>query len=125
MWSAINIAIRSVSKLWMILWIAIGISVYIPVARACSWSYVIWGIRSKPADPLFRFVRNGRAGYIDSQGKIVIQPLLPGGNNFFGEFHEGLVAIKDDHGYRYLDSSGRVVFRTNAWLAGDSGEGEH
>lgn len=114
---------KSALTSWMILWIVAGILVYIPVARACSWSYVIWSIRSKPADPLFRFVRNGRAGYIDSTGGIVIQPLLPGGDNFFGEFHEGLVAIKDDHGYRYLDRSGRVVFRTDAWLAFDFSEG--
>jgi len=118
----INIAKSGITR-WMIVWIAAGILLYIPVAHACSWSYVIWGIRSKPADPLFRFVRNGRSGYIDSAGKVVIQPLLPSGDNFFGEFHEGLVAIKDEHGYRYLDRSGRLVFHTDAWLAFDFSEG--
>jgi WG containing repeat len=119
---AINYA-RSALTSWMIFWIVAGILVCIPVARACSWSYVIWGIRNKPADPLFRFVRNGRAGYIDSTGRIIIQPLLPAGDNFFGEFHEGLVAVKDDHGYQYLDRSGRLAFRIDAWFAFDFSEG--
>jgi hypothetical protein len=38
-------------------------------------------------------------------------------------FHEGLVAIKDDKGYRYVDRAGATVFRTNAWLAFDFSEG--
>jgi len=94
-----------------------------PNARACSWSYIIWGMRTKPADPLFRFERNHKAGYIDSSGKIILEPTLPAGDNSFGEFHEGLLAVKDDDGYRYIDRSGSVVFNVDAWLAFDFSEG--
>jgi len=43
-------------------------------ANACSWDYIIWQIRSRSADPLYRFVENGKAGYIDRTGKVVIKP---------------------------------------------------
>jgi hypothetical protein len=68
-------------------WFVAGILVSMPIVNACEWSYLIWGIRSKPADPLFRFVRNGKVGSIDSSGKVVIQPTLPRGDNFGGEVH--------------------------------------
>jgi WG containing repeat len=77
------------------------------------------GIRSKLADPLFQFVRNGRAGYIDSSGKIVVQPTLSNYWNDLGEFHEGLLAVHEEHGYRYMDRSGTALFRSDAWLAFD------
>jgi hypothetical protein len=115
-------AVRCACKVWVVLCFAGGGWVSLPVVRACSMGYLIWGILNKPADPLFRFERSEKAGYIDSTGKIVIQPTLPTGDTY-GEFHEGLVAVKDDHGYRYLDRSGTVVLHTDAWLAFDFSEG--
>src|ERR1700722_3197395 len=91
----------------------------LPVARSCELGYTVWSIRNKPADPLFRFLRNGKAGYIDASGKVIIVASLPADGNSFGEFHEGLLAVKDDHGYRYMDRSGKVVFNSDAWLAFD------
>jgi hypothetical protein len=102
---------------------AASVLLSVPVVRACEWSYTIWSIRSKPADPLFRFVRNGKAGYIDASGKVIIAASLPANDNAFGEFHEGLLAVKDDHGYRYMDRSGKVSFHSDAWLAFDFSEG--
>lgn len=107
----------------IILSLLTALLLFIQTILACEWSYPIWGIRTKTADPLFRFSRNGRNGYIDSEGKIVIQPTLPKSDNFFGEFHEGLVAVKEGNGYQYLDSSGVTVFRVDAWLALDFSEG--
>ncbi len=108
---------------WIISWFVVGVLVFVPIVSACSWSYVIWAIRSRPADPLFRVVRNGKAGYIDSSGKVVLQPTLPKGDTSGGEFHEGLLAINDDKGYRYVDRAGNTLFRTDAWLAFDFSEG--
>jgi len=95
----------------------------VPAAHACEWAYAIWSIRNKPADPLFRFVQNGKAGYIDASGKVVIAASLPANGNFDGEFHEGLLAVKEKDGYRYIDRSGKVIFRSDAWLALDFSEG--
>lgn len=102
---------------------AASVVLSVAVVQACEWSYTIWSIRSKPADPLFRFVRNGKAGYIDASGKVIIAASLPASDNSFGEFHEGLLAVKDDHGYSYVDRSGKVIFHSDAWLAFDFSEG--
>ncbi len=110
--------------LWMILTVAAGALVFFPAARACSLDYLIWAIRDKAADPSFRFTRNGKMGYIDSTGKILIQPTLPSeSGNTFGEFHEGLLAVSQDHGYRYIDRSGKVVFRADVVGAFNFSEG--
>jgi hypothetical protein len=110
-------------RCWITCLLVAGVPACIPIVNACEWSYLIWGIRNKPADPLFRFVRDGKAGYINSSGKVVVQPTLPSGDNSGGEFHEGLIAVKDETGYRYMDRSGAVVFRTDAWLVFDFSEG--
>ena len=80
---------------------AASVFLFTPTLIACSMSIIMWAISSPSADPLFRFLRNGKAGYIDSSGKIVIQPTLPDGLNG-GEFHEGLLAIRTKDGVRYL-----------------------
>ena len=106
------------------LWITACALAGIPVGRACSWSYILWNIRSKTADPLFRFIESGKVGYVDASGTVVIPPSLPATrDNFDGEFHEGLLGIKEVGGYRYLDRAGNTVFHTDAWLAFDFHEG--
>lgn len=81
---------------WIKFCSAVGTLALIPIVSACSWVYLIWAIRSKPAEPLFRFLRNGKAGYIDSQGRILLPPTLPSDDSSFGEFHEGLVQTLAD-----------------------------
>jgi hypothetical protein len=39
-------------KGWIIGWLFAGVLIFVPILNACSWSYLIWGIRNKPADPL-------------------------------------------------------------------------
>ncbi len=63
-------------------------------ASTCSWDFPIWIPQSSSADPLFRFTKGDKAGYIDPSGKIVIEPTLPHwGGNFGGEFHDGLMNL--------------------------------
>ncbi len=72
---------------------------------------------------MFRFVRNGKAGYIDASGKVVIQPILPFNGTWGGEFHEGLLQIDEEEGARFVDVSGKTAFHTDAWYAEDFSEG--
>ena len=112
-----------VSKTWQMRLagaLAVGALSFVPPALACSVDYLIWAIRDKTADSLFRFTRDGKTGYIDSTGRISIQPTLKGeGGNTSGEFHEGLLPVTDEHGYRYIDRSGKTVFRIDGSAALD------
>ena len=110
-------------KACMILCAVAGASVFQPVLRGCEIEYFIWGIHSQTADPLFRFLRHGKTGYIDATGRIVIRPALPADKTSFNEFHEGLLGVRQDPGYGYVDRSGAIVVHANVWLAGDFSEG--
>ncbi len=87
----------------------------IPITDACEYSFPLWSLKSKSAEPLFRFEQSGKAGYIDVTGKIIVKPAAAfyDRSNFYGEFHEGITAFFDDGGYRYMDRSGKVLFRAD------------
>jgi WG containing repeat len=117
------------SAIGMLRFLRLGLSIFVTallalsLVPACSVRETIWGIRSRTADPLFGFVRNGSIGYIEVAGRIVVEPKLPTGDRFSGEFHEGLLAIKYGGSTFYVDTSGRTVFTADAWLAFDFSEG--
>lgn len=95
----------------------------VPVLHACSWSFLIWGLRGRSPDPLLRFVKAGKAGYINQQGRIVIDAILPAQDNASGEFHEGLMGIHEGNAFRYIDRTGNTTFTSDAWLAFGFSEG--
>src|SRR5262249_36057132 len=67
---------------------------------ACSVDYTIWIPRSRGADPLYRFVKGGKAGYIDQAGQVVSPPVLEHMvGNYAGVFYEGLAEIGVSHGW--------------------------
>lgn len=110
-------------RIWIGLVVAVALLLSVPTIPGCSWSYRLWSIRTKSADPLFQFEKDGKAGYMDAKGKVVIPPTLKGVGGFGGEFHEGLLAAKDELGYHYIDKTGATAFRVDAWLAFDFSEG--
>jgi hypothetical protein len=91
-------------------------------AAACSWDYPIWMIRSKNADPLYRFIQNGKAGYIDRSGKIVIEAKFEFSRNRGGEFHDGLLDVSFDHA-GFADTKGKVVISKEYDWVEDFSEG--
>lgn len=94
-----------------------------PVAAvACSWDYTIWMIRSKTADPLYRFIQNGKAGYIDRSGKIVVQPKFKFYGNYDGEFHDGLLHLGLTES-QYADMTGKIVLDNGYYRAWDFSDG--
>jgi len=100
-----------------------GLLISCAAVYACSYYFPLWSIHDKPADPLFRFVKNGKAGYIDARGKIVIAPRFSPGDNSFGEFHEGLAAVHEKQGIEYVNRDGSTAFRADVWLSFDFSEG--
>src|SRR5687767_5715878 len=77
---------------------------------ACSWDYPIWTPRDRNADPLYRFIRDGKAGYIDRSGKVVIEPRFDGDGNYGGEFHDGMLEVGASSG-EYVDATGKTVLK--------------
>src|SRR5262245_28994392 len=77
-------------------------------AMFCSWDYLIWMPRDRQVDPLYRFVRNGKAGYIDQSGKVVIEPKFEVHGNYGGEFRNGLMEIGISDG-KYVDTTGKLL----------------
>ena len=56
-------------------------------------------------DGLARVEKDGKWGYIDRKGTVVIDLIY----DFVGYFHEGLVGVKKDGKYGFLDREGNVV----------------
>ena len=57
--------------------------------------------------PLFPVIQNGKWGYIDRTGKIVIPPLFDG----TGGFSEGLANVKIGDKWGFIDKTGRYVIK--------------
>ncbi len=90
---------------------------------ACSWDYPIWQVRSKNADPLYRFVKDGKRGYINQEGKIVVEPILDFyGSNGGDQFFDGLLLTGIADG-AYIDKTGKVVLDTKYDRNWDFSEG--
>jgi hypothetical protein len=71
---------------------------------------------------LFPIVQNGKAGYIDRSGTIVIKPEFDGG----GRFSDGLALVRVGADHAYINPGGAVVIRlkySEFNLASDFSEG--
>lgn len=88
--------------------LATFLCVVVTTADACSWDYTIWIPRDRNADALYRFIRGGKAGYIDSTGRVVIEPKFEPYGNDSGVFHDGLVETGVASG-EYADTTGKLL----------------
>jgi hypothetical protein len=106
--------------------VTLGLALAVLHVPGCSWDYPVWPKSSKSDTPLFRFVINERygAGYIDRQGRVVIQPQFLAFGNHGGDFFDGLANVTTEHdGSFYIDASGKRVTRSNYLATGDFSEG--
>ena len=92
------------------------------VAFACSWDYPIWIPRSKSADPLYRFVKDSRAGYIDREGSVIVPPERMAFGNSGSAFHDGRLEIAASGGH-YINAAGETVRDKNLEYGWDFSEG--
>ncbi len=64
------------------------------IAFSCSWDSPIWPKDARSTIALFRFEVDGKAGYIDRRGKVVIPPKFPvSRNDGFDDFFEGVAQM--------------------------------
>ena len=89
---------------------------------ACESDYSIWIPRSESADPLYRFVKNDKAGYIDGTGRVIIPAVLNKLGNYGSEFHDGLLEVAVSNG-KYVDRTGKVVVDPGLYRGWDFSEG--
>ena len=68
---------------------------------------------------LFNMIQNGKYGYIDSKGKIVVQPQFDEAD----EFSEGLAPIRIGDKWGYIDPTSRIVIPPQYARAGEFSEG--
>lgn len=61
------------------------------------------GFSQQTNQELFKIIEDGKAGYINSEGQVVIQPIFRSA----GEFSEGFAAVRINGTYGYIDAGGR------------------
>lgn len=87
------------------------LSASLSVLACAEFEYEIWIPRSPSADPLYRFTKGKKMGFIDASGKIQIPPVLSyEGGNGDDEFHDGLLEIGGGDGV-YVNTTGKKVIR--------------
>src|SRR5262245_7756786 len=62
---------------------------------------------------LFTIVENGKVGYINNKGAVVIKPAFPGGT----DFSEGMAAVRPNGRYGYINEQGKFVIQPQFDLA--------
>ena len=73
---------------------------------------------------LFPVTQNGKYGYIDKTGKLVINPQFEGESGQPGyDFSEGLAKIKIGDKYGYIDETGKIVIQAKYDDAEDFSDG--
>jgi hypothetical protein len=74
---------------------------------------------AQPAQALYPVLKNGKWGYIDTTGRLVVQPLYDRADSF----SEGLAAVAVDGKWGYIDSTGKFVIQPQYEWAFDFHEG--
>ncbi len=85
-----------------------------------SLSHAAGGKRGakKEVPPLFRVIVNGKCGFMNDKGGIVIQPAY----RYAGDFSDGLARVRADS-YGYIDPTGKMVIEPKFAMAYGFSEG--
>src|SRR6266568_2250420 len=87
---------------------AMALLLLVLTARPCSMSFPrrIWAKKPGSASKLFAFEKNGKVGFIDPTGKVVIPPTIASSIDHVGDFSNGLVLVGE---LGYFNESGKRV----------------
>src|SRR6185369_6536962 len=71
----------------------------------------------------FAIVQNGKTGFIDQSGTLVIKPLFDDPYHGGSVFSEGLSPVRTNDGWGYINESGELILRTSFDGIGSFSEG--
>ena len=93
-----------------------GVVVVCVLAAPVAWSAAPEGAEGTPGDQvmLFPIVKDGKWGYMDKAGKVVIEPQYDGA----GDFSEGLAWVGTELLRGYIDKTGKMVIEPKFGWAG-------
>ena len=97
--------------------VSVAVLLLVLPAAPCSMAYVrtLWTKNPRSQSNLFAFERKGRVGFIDSAGKVIIKPTIPGPIDDVGDFSDGIARVE---GHGYIGETGNWVIR-GAYFASD------
>src|SRR6516225_6082394 len=92
------------------------------IARPCSISYPrkIWAKTPGSSSKLFAFEENGKVGFIDPAGKVVVPARITASIDDTGDFSGGLVRIRPQG---YFDETGKPVIQGKYFWLDDFSDG--
>jgi len=91
-------------------------------AQPCSMSFPrkLWSKKPGSESRLFAFERNGRVGFIDPVGNVVVKPTIEAAIEDVGDFSNGLARIGHQG---FVDETGRWVIKQDSLWAYDFSDG--
>src|SRR5580658_9999643 len=91
-------------------------------AQPCSMSYTpkVWAKNPDSQSRLFAFEKDGRVGFIDSTGRVVIKPTINRTIDQVGDFVDGLARGGNEG---YIDESGNWVITGEYFSIDDFSDG--
>jgi WG containing repeat len=88
------------------------------VSAICSLCAAVTFAQPSPADRLFVVQKDGKSGFIDRTGKIVIPITFDSAN----DFHEGLALVMMNGKKMFIDAAGKIIFNADYDIVNDFSE---
>ena len=106
-------------KIWRNSWLLFLLAL---TAEPCSMAHVRtpWAKKPGAESKLFAFEKNGRVGFIDPTGRVIIKPTIVASIDSVGDFSNGLARI-DNQGY--INESGQWAIKQALWSMADFSDG--
>jgi hypothetical protein len=104
---------------------AVGIAIVAAFALPCSmvFSKASYHKNRRSDTRLFRFENNGHAGFLNSEGKVIIPPKFDVGWFAEEDFVEGLSPARSGENWGFIDTKGNWVIEPKYWRVSPFSEG--
>jgi len=102
-----------------------GCAILLLLATIChpcvvSFPRKLWQKKPGAESSLFAFERDGRVGFIDPSGNVVVAAKIPASIDHVGDFLDGLARVEDKG---YIDETGTWAIKGHYWSISDFSNG--